>query len=171
MLDHLQVCGVCGHADRGLPSQFLQSALRQGWSSLAFAPVWFKCQWQNPHLNSSPFQITLTPQLKLSTDSPSSDSSSYSRKSKSRMYIPNLCSVSVVSCLLCSVDTSLPGPETHSVEEAIEDCRSSSSEAWLKITCGGKGVWGAEWKGMGGAESRTLVGVLRDGTCVTEHTA
>ena len=81
--------------------------------------------------------MTLTPQLKLSTLSPSSDSSSYSRKSKSLMYIPNLCSVSVVSCLLCSVDTSLPGPETHSVEDAMEDWRSSSSEAWLKITCGG----------------------------------
>ena len=50
-----------------------------------------------------------TPQLKLSTDSPSRLSSSYSRKSKSRMYMPNFCSVSVVSCLLCSVDRSLPG--------------------------------------------------------------
>ena len=100
-------------------------------------------QARSPHLfvsvkySTSLFLMTLTPQLKLSTLSPSSDSSSYSRKSKSLMYIPNLCSVSVVSCLLCSVDTSLPGPETHSVEEAMEDCRSSSSEAWLKITCEG----------------------------------
>ena len=71
--------------------------------------------------------------------------------------------------MLCSVDTSLPGPETHSVEEAIEDCRSSSSEAWLKITCGGKRSLVAEWNKVDGARKRTLVGVFRDGRCVTEH--
>ena len=69
-----------------------------------------------------------TPQLKLSTDSPSRLSSSYSRKSKSRMYMPNFCSVSVVSCLLCSVDRSLPGLNSSHILYVREALSSFNSK-------------------------------------------
>ncbi len=67
-------------------------------------------------------------------------SSSYSKKSNSRMYMPNFCSVSVVSCCRLSVLRSLLA-DTSSVDEAIDDCRSSSSDVWLKMTWRNHKTW------------------------------
>ena len=61
-------------------------------------------------------------------------SNSYSRKSNSRMYMPNFCSVSVVSCWFVLSDMVSLFPDTSSVEDAMEDWRSKISDVWLNMT-------------------------------------
>lgn len=105
-----------------LTQTFLDKWLGVAWAVFSFSPSAFKlereCRW--------------TPQLNWSIPSSSWDSNSYSRKSKS-LNTPNCWSVVTESSNLESPDRSCC-VDTSSIDDAMLDCLSNSSELWLKIT-------------------------------------
>lgn len=109
---------------------FLRFLLIVGVFSLTLSSLTFDGVFVNGSLSPSDSGRRRTPQLKLSVDSPSIDSLSYSKKSKSL----NTPKSGWPSSRFDPPLRSCCAPDVSSVLDA-DDWRSNKSEDWLKMTC------------------------------------